>query len=302
MKSFRKRVLALALGATLMISGLSSSVAFSAPIEVSEAPSYPEFVYHNTHGSTETDTVSEDVIIENESFDTTASPRTIIGADTRTQVTNVNADPFRHYVYIVAEFTDGSIGKSTGFLIGNKTVVTAAHNAYYYDENYNGFEASKITVYPGGLYSQYDISTVGTVHCPQNWYLSYGTDPHYDYAVLELKNSFDIGYMNLDSLTDSELSSMKNRGDNLYTFGYPHDKTSGTLWCSTGTIMSYDSDFIKNYVDIVKGNSGGPLVTLADRDTAIGIAITEGDTYNRFLRFNSTNLAQINTWRNKYES
>ncbi len=305
MKTFRKIALALVLGTTMMISGLSSSAAFSAPIESSEAPDYPEFIYHDAQNSAETYTVSEDMFIENESFNITASPRTIIGADTRTRVTNVNADPFRKYVYIVTEFDDGTISTATGFLIGNKTVATAAHNVYYYcdeEDSCTGHRASKISVRPGGLYSQYAVSTAGSVMYPKNWYLSSGTDRRYDYAVLKLNSSYNIGYMNLDSVTNSELTSMKNSGDNLYTFGYPYDKTDGTLWCSTGAIMNYDSNFIRNYIDIVKGNSGGPLVTFDDRSTALGICITEGETYNRFLRFNSTNLAEINTWRNQYEN
>ena len=306
MKVFRKTILSLLIVTVTIISGLTSSATFSEPIESSEAPIYPEFIYHDVQAGAETYTVPKEMFVENDVSENIISPKTIIGADTRSQVTNVNTDPFRHYVYIVTEFDNGAIGTSTGFLIGNKTVATAAHNVYYYcddeGDSCTGHEASKISVYPGGLNSQYNASTVGPLMFHQNWYLSNGTDRRYDYAVLKLRSSYDIGYMNLDSVTDSELTSMKNSGDNLYTFGYPYDKTEGTLWCSTGSIMNYDSDSIRNYIDVVKGNSGGPLVTFDDRNTALGICITESETYNKFLRFNSTNLAEINTWRNQYEN
>ena len=70
--------------------------------------------------------------------------RAVIGEDDRTIVQDTEIDPYRCIGYLETVFKDGSKIRGTGFLVGDLTVLTVAHNVYK-----AGTTVSKIMFYPG---------------------------------------------------------------------------------------------------------------------------------------------------------
>ncbi|MBO4496877.1 MAG: trypsin-like serine protease [Lachnospiraceae bacterium] len=199
------------------------------------------------------------------------SSRAIIGSDDRTRIYSVSTYPYSATAYIITTFSDGTIAEGSGFFVGPDVVITAGHGLYNGD---HGGVATSATVYPGGIYSgfgstvSYDI-TVHPLYCNCN--LS-----SFDVGIIKLSSTFGNGYFGLSTVSDYNLSN-----DSVILYGYPgYPYLSGTLWYSTGTVLTVYSNQFEHNADASEGESGGPVVRHGSQFTATGIHSGTSQTYN----------------------
>lgn len=199
------------------------------------------------------------------------STNAIIGSEDRMQVTDTTVAPYSYTCYMYSVYTDGTkIGPYSGFIIGPKAAVTAAHCVY------NPGKALKhVVVIPAVGHTTipqsgpYGVAYSSSVSVPDAYINNKATED--DWAVIELKS--DIGnrtkWPSLETKTTSyNGTSVKNTGYPSKTqwFPYQNDEStfmfsgSGTIRYSEGNgIFNRGRGILKGDWDASGGNSGGPV-------------------------------------------
>lgn len=224
------------------------------------------------------------------------SPNAIIGGDNRFRVTNTTAAPYSYTCYMYSVYKDGDkSGVYSGFIIGPKAAVTAAHCAF--DENK---ALDYIVVIPGAngttvpQSGPYGVAYSSAVIVPD----AYINNPIWedDWAVVELKS--DIG--NRTKWPSLETKSTSYNGTSVENTGYPSNRNcsiqnkeatfmisgKGTIRYSSGGFSDFGRGILKGDWDASGGNSGGPVFTYYNGMgyTVIGIltggSYDDGDSYN----------------------
>lgn len=197
------------------------------------------------------------------SFESIPTPRKIIGTDNRKVITN----------------------SGTGFLVGESTIVTAAHCAYSRDLN---AYPTKITFYPGrtGSNNPYGSTTVKKIHVPTKFKTNSTYDTKYDYAVLELntpigkKTGFFEQYV--ICISDVEVT---------YSAGYIVGYNGNTLYSAHGETIYPKQKKIIYKIDTDSGQSGAPIYEKSTL-SLYGIHTSGSTTQNtgRYITEEVTNL------------
>ena len=181
------------------------------------------------------------------------------------------------------------LNTATGFLVGPRLLITAAHVVY--DSNTN---VNNLAIYPGYNNGQYQ----GTAPSSVGWTQIYAypiwlenrlegyNNRAYDMAVLELdwNAGNEYGYYYCQSYGD-------NQGmNNLYVkeYGYPKLLEEGRApYCTAGNITeTYNTYFYTDAVNY-EGMSGGPVLRNSD-DFAVGCVsslITQGSFSQTFYTY-----------------
>ncbi len=220
-----------------------------------------------------------------------ASPNSIIGTDNRTLV-NPNTYPYSAvmYLYLGQDTTGNGVANSwssgTGFMVGSKALVTAAH--CYWSSQYGWVEECR-------TYKNQNSSTLGsTYYYPASWQCSTNytnnLDYQYDWCVVTMQDSIgdQTGYFGY-----GKGGSMLN---NAYTIsGYPGDH-NGFQYKASGTVSSETTYICQYNIDIMAGQSGAPIY---DSDKIVwAINTYESDTFNQGNRITTTCYDLITAARN----
>ena len=177
--------------------------------------------------------------------------------DHRTRVTSTTAHPWRTVVLIISEFADGT-GMCTGSLVGDYTVLTAAHCIYDPD---TGEAPLSVSVAPGadgfGNYP-FGWGYAESYSVPQGW-ANFGL-PAYDWGLLHL-GSTDFGvdarpYPALVAASDGQFHASNTT---ITTAGYPGDKPLDTMWTTSVSQVTLTPDYIQSHLDTYQGQSGSPV-------------------------------------------
>lgn len=257
----------------------------------------------------------------------------VFSPDGRTKVSNTTTFPFSAIGKIrirwkgpdgVIDTADDIIVNGSGAMIDSYHFLTAGHCVY--DTRYGGW-ADKIEVMLGSKgniiagtnradYEYYSEAKSVYTRSFEGWTQGDQTKSEtfqYDIGLVTLDRNignftgwFNYGY-------DDNLSS----GTLMNVTGYPSDKFDSNsdgkfdnydMWTQSGKITSTtDSIFRSNELDILNGNSGGPLWlnnSNTNKPTIYGIAsneITSNQTplYNEFARITSTRYNEIQNWINE---
>jgi V8-like Glu-specific endopeptidase len=150
----------------------------------------------------------------------------------------------------------------TGFLVGPRVVLTAAH--LMYGEGYGWVKTAIVT--PCGILQPYGHSLVqapGSFITNKEWVNSGGAQtplegPTYDYGAIILPQSFgdNFNYFTVSSgHSDKDYESIE-----VFLAGYPSDKVPfGTLWSDNGKISAVDTTQLHYKLGDATGDSGSPL-------------------------------------------
>ncbi len=232
----------------LTASALSTALAPASAAESSVSPQPPAFgqPYVGTGNLADTTGVSFPAE-ESSPSPASFSPNSIIGADTRKQITATTVFPWSAVVHI-SFVNAGKTYGCTGFMYGASAVVTAAHCLW--DRALNTNSAGYI-ITPGanGSSAPYGSCGASGVHFPPSYKTVGGIG--YDYGSIRLNCTvgnatgwFGFAYPGVASLTLA---------------GYPCDKLSKTLWGSAGSKTYQDVTETDYDMDTAGCESGAPV-------------------------------------------
>jgi glutamyl endopeptidase len=213
--------------------------------------------------------------------------QTVIGTDSRYQITGTTAYPYRAIVHITS-----SIGGCTGWLINANTVATAGHCLH------NGSWATNVVVYPGrnGSSTPYGSCGYTRLFSVSGWTSS--RSPEYDYGAIKLNCS--IG--NTTGWFGYRWTSSSLTGQPSYISGYPGDKPYGTQWRSDDSIRITETRRLFYANDTYGGHSGSPVWNNEASCSTCGIAIhaygVGSNGYNGGTRITQEVYNNLTTWKN----
>lgn len=202
-------------------------------------------------------------------------PMSIIGADYRFRVvTPNNHNSERKICHLTAYYdrdSDGVIDDTvfcgTGFLIGPSTIMTCAHIVF---SKSNYLDASEMAMWckyvdvrvaRDGDSMPYGTQRSTTIHLATGWIsnLTYSSSNYeYDWAIIELDDDVGNSAGWLGKQVISSPYTVNSTGGQLC--GYPGDKPFGTMWYSTGGLITrIDGNRLYHAFDTTRGSSGAPI-------------------------------------------
>ena len=226
---------------------------------------------------------------------TEAGPESVIGTDSRYQITDTTAYPYRAIVFITFTQQGGNYS-CTGWLISPDTVATAGHCVAAGGSG-SGW-SSNVVVSPGrnGSYIPYGSCGYRYLNTVYGWINSGNRD--YDYGTIKLNCSIGntVGWFGF------RWQSASLAGDPTYISGYPGDKAYATQWRSDDYVrISYDRR-IYYANDSFGGQSGAPVWDNNSGCYPCGIAIhaysIDSTGYNGGTRINSEVFNNLVNWKN----
>jgi glutamyl endopeptidase len=240
----------------------------------------------------------------------------VIGVDSRVMVTDTSTLPWRCICHLEVEYEFGPVGFGTGFLIGPKSVLTAAHVLVNLPSNDPARRrtARQIRVIPGrsGTIAPYGYFESKFADCkiPDQWLPDRDSQPNgaWDFAVIPIPDDYEtkgsptaerLGYFGLKCFTDADAESKTNM---LFVnnAGYPYeaDKPYGSLWYNAGRVRKMEKTYIEYMVDTEGGQSGSPVYFYDEQNNQrYVIAVhTTGDYVNRGLRITEEVFETIKKW------
>jgi V8-like Glu-specific endopeptidase len=229
-------------------------------------------------------------------------PETVFGGDQRRIVRDPEVFTLPWQMVCALDIdTNLVFGRATGFIIGKRTILTAAHNLY---DIYLGQKrvTSRIGVYPGryrtvtknGLF---EIVSNNQFYIPQAWIdsIDHGNaDANFDYGLIFLSQDFgsQTGKFELAALSDQELT-----GRTATLAGYPAGIGSGVeqvfamdkIDLAQGNLLFYK-------IDATIGQSGSPIWVQnlsSGQRIALGIHTVSGSSSNQGTRISSSIRSDI---------
>ncbi len=202
--------------------------------------------------------------------------RSIIGNDDRVPITETTNYPYYAVARLEVEYTDGTYGNATGFMVSSNVMLTAGHVCMSHASN-APVRSMRVSLGQNG-------SLTPTVAYASSYYVCanftyFNDDDQDDYAIVVLNSNVGntTGWFGLDYQADIFFHN--------YTFvitGYPLDKPTGTMWSESGSIEECSTYLLHYKMDVVAGQSGSPIYAL--NNVAYGINVSGTSSLNNGRR------------------
>lgn len=220
---------------------------------------------------------------------------TVHGPDDRVQITNTADYPWRTQCSLSMTAQDGSGWIGSGTLIGPRTVLTAAHCVYIKNSGIAGRDGwmRQIRVMPGrnGANLPFGAQSTTSYRTTTAWIGS--GNPEYDYAVIILPVTFNVGWLGYLNLSDADLLATTGN-----IAGYPGDKPSGTLWYDARKIAAVTPRKVHYDIDTAGGQSGSGVYRLLNGQRHVfAVHAYGGASTNSGTRLNGEVVANLSAWR-----
>lgn len=178
----------------------------------------------------------------------------IFGNDDRKMVGIAETFPWSTVGMVVSVWGTSDVWLATGVLIGEKTVLTCAHNVQDIAKGW----ADTIYFIPGKTGSNEPYGRVNVVNrfTPSEWSKGGGKDP-YDIAVLILQSAVGVqaSYMEFETKSTEFLTRRL-----LNSAGYPGDKSDDdSMYYVSGVCDRVEGNLLLHTLDATSGQSGSPL-------------------------------------------
>lgn len=229
------------------------------------------------------------------SFTALAEPTRIIGEDTRVKITDQKAKEIHNSIGMLVMRFKNMQGMCTGTVIGNRSVITAAHCLY--DEKYGMAdsvqfipslrEAIPVKKLPNGLFSASKLRIL-------SGYKTSGSSK-YDLGLVTFEENLPVKALKIRAANSNDKQ--------IIITGYPGDKKDGELWEGRGKRFPHFFERNPNSydVDTYSGQSGSAIrVARGSENEIIGIHSGAKENffyeYNEGLIFSKENIATLNKW------
>ena len=242
----------------------------------------------------------------------TPKPENVIGVDNRVRITETVATPWRCICQLEVEYDTGPVGLGTGFLIGKRAVITAAHVLVDTDFARGRVRrATQVRVIPGrnGAVAPYGYVVSDKFYVPDPWTSPLDDETaaaRSDYAAIILPEDDMEGECYGERIGFFGLEVLDNFRDEDRNFllvnnaGYPltPNRPYGTLWYNAGRIHAVDDHFMAYMIDTEGGQSGSPIYyfdAAKQQRRVVGIHTT-GDFVNRGLKITDEIFDTVKNW------
>jgi glutamyl endopeptidase len=228
-----------------------------------------------------------------------SATESVLGPDTRIQITNTGVHPWRMHCSLLITANDGSQWIGTGWFIGPKTVVTAGHCVFIHAPGTprHGWVQS-IRVMPGrnGATLPYGSVTVprANLRSVTGWTVN-GPNQEYDYGAMVLPTELgnQTGWFGFASYSDATLSPLT-----VNLSGYPGDKPSGTQWYQSSPIAALGPRKVYYTIDTAGGQSGSAVYVIRN-GSRYGVAVHAygGSSSNSGTRITKPVFDNFQLWK-----
>ncbi len=176
----------------------------------------------------------------------------IFGVDNRTAIADTTTYPFSAVGQILAYYGT-EIHSGTGAMIGNNTVITAAHIVY--DQTLGYPDSMDFIPARNGTDKPFGTITVIASSVPQQWIQS--GNENFDIGVLTIATAIadETGTLPYGVVSDSTLA-----GHTLQSAGYPSDLDNGnSMYSAPGPYLGIEGNMLLEEIDTEPGQSGSPI-------------------------------------------
>lgn len=215
----------------------------------------------------------------------------ILGTDTRTQVTSATYNPTNKVGLLT--FTGGFCSAA---LVSPRTILTAGHCVHsgsggnWYN-NFVFYPKRTSTYTPTGL-------AWSRAYTFQGWTIN--SDWNWDIALIELvTTNTNLGWLSYG------YNSAINSATFINSYGYPSDKSYGSMWYAAGYVKNAYTDYLTfETLDVYPGQSGSGGYAVVNSNIIIYSVcssqwVSNGYYWNQFTRMTSTKFTSFCTWMNQ---
>lgn len=220
------------------------------------------------------------------------APDVVIGDDGRRPASVPTSFPYSAIAKLNLEYTDGCIGEGTGFMVGERCLVTAAH-CFMCKTHSSLLDNARVRfglAEDGSYLKQVYITAEDNICAFNQNYVGHGSSTSYDYGYVIFNTDVGstTGWLGLASAADSFFT-----GKNFTIAGYEE----GDLKWSSGTLSGVYSTYFTYEIDTMGQQSGSPIYynNKAYGIHTVGVSSDPGDVplYNKGWRVSSSFISTL---------
>lgn len=205
--------------------------------------------------------------VENELISIEA--RKIVGEDTREKVIDTTASPYSSIAYVQIHKSESSYSKGTAFLVGNDTLLTAAHVAVNFVNNPKYRHKSFVAPGQNGTARPFGKFYIESVKINPNFNPDQNNRDS-DIAIIKVKPN-GSGQSISSIVPKLTVFNASNDFVNATVVGYSGDKPK-EQWYATGKILQQQKLVAYYDTDTFGGNSGSPVFNEKNDIVAVHVA------------------------------